>query len=606
MKQWIRWSGLLGFVAVVAVLALFFFLAAGPLAKMAIESVGSKMADAKVEVDSVSFTVNPIGFELQDLTVANSDKPMENLLQFATAKAELELAPLLLGKAIIREMSVDGLEFDTPRTTSGALEKKKKTAKESASEQTSAEESKSSPLDMVELPSAQEILAREQLKTESAGEAFQQSYKQNKAAIDDAVAAVPDSRALAQYEDELKKITSGKLKSLDDFKQRKKQLDDLKKRFKADKEAVAAARKVIADAKDDIREKLVALKNAPGEDIDNIKDKYQINATGAANLSGLLFGSEAAEWAQKALFWYEKIQPYLAAEEEKKAQEQEPEQIRDGRFVHFPSADPWPEFLLRDAHITAQVPLGKLLISAEDITDQQKVLGRPANIVINGAELHDVQDLTADLVLDHRGKVGNDTLTVTAKDWHLKGMKLGIGGTELESAMAQLQGLAVVSDGRLDARTDVQFGQADFGGKGNTTFAKELRHALAGIKEFEVHAKASGKLKSPKVELGSDLDTRLKSAFNQRLNEKQQELEQKLQARLQEKLQNYTGDYADQLAELNKMDGSLADKMNNLNKMASSDLEDYEAQKKREAEEKAAKKRDEAKDKVKDKLKSLF
>ena len=37
MKQWIRWPGLIGFVVVVGLLAAFFLLAAGPLAKMAIE-----------------------------------------------------------------------------------------------------------------------------------------------------------------------------------------------------------------------------------------------------------------------------------------------------------------------------------------------------------------------------------------------------------------------------------------------------------------------------------------------------------------------------------------------------------------------------------------
>ncbi|MAD43409.1 MAG: hypothetical protein CMI02_06540 [Oceanospirillaceae bacterium] len=608
MKQWIRWSGLISFVVITALLAVFFIIAAGPLAKMAIESVGSDIAGAKVEAGSVSLTLNPIGFEIEHLTVADAEQPMQNLLQFSRATAELEFVPLLLGKAIIRELSVDGLEFDTARETSGALEEEISEETVAADDSDSGTDQDKLPFSVTELPSAQEILAREPLQTESAGDAFEQSYKQHKADIDEAVKKVPDSEALASYEDELNRILSGRFDSLEDFKARKKELDALKERMKADRDAVKAAQRAVTDAREDLGDKLTALKNAPGDDLSRIKNKYQLNAQGAANLTALLFGSEAGEWAGQALYWYEKVEPYLSSgnDDAEGDTPQEPERIRDGRFVHFPTDDPWPEFLLRKARLTASVPAGELLISMEDLTHQPAVLGRPAHILLNGSGLHDVQDLSVDIVLDHRKKPANDTLTLTAKDWHLKGMNLGLGGTELDSAMVQVQGLAVVSGGKLSAQSDMQFGQTRFTGEGKTLFAKELTRALQSINQFDVNAKASGGLKSPQVELGSDLDSRLSEAFNQRLNEKQRELEQKLQARLQEKLQSYTGEYADELAQLNAMDGSLNDKLNSLQAMNERKLEDYEAQKKREAEEKAAAKREQLKDKAKDKLKSLF
>ncbi len=610
MKQWIRWPGLIGFVVVVGLLAAFFLLAAGPLAKMAIERVGSDIAGAKVEAGNVSLTLNPIGFEIDNLSVADAQQPMQNLFVFSKASAELEFVPLLLGKAIIRELSIDGMEFDTPRKTSGALPKKDKPAKDENGD--SADSSGSNNAlgqAMDQLPSAAEIIERENLRTEAAGKAFEESYKTQRQAIDNAIKNVPDSSALDQYKTELNKILSGKITSLEDFQQRKKALDELKARIKADKEAVQAARQVISDAKSDISDKLTALKNAPGEDLSSIKGKYQLNAQGAANLTALLLGDDAGAWASKALYWYELAAPYLSSGNDAAVDAEEaaePERIRDGRFIHFPSDDPWPDFLLRDAHITAKVPLGNVLISIQDLTHQPAVLGRPAHVVVNGSQLHDVEDLTMDMVFDHRRKPFNDTLTLTAKDWKMKGMKLGIAGTELSSALVQAQGLAVVSDGQLTAKTDVQFGQADFTGDGKTVFAKELTRALQTIDHFAVNASASGSLKSPQVKFGSDLDSRLSSAFNQRLNEKQSELEQKLKAGLQEKLQSYTGDYADELAQINQLDGSLSDKLSNLDDMASSKLEDYEEQKKREAEAKADEKRDELKDKAKDKLKSLF
>lgn len=605
MKQWIRWSGLAAFIVIAVLLTVFFAFAAGPLVKWSLESAGSEIAGARVDVGDVSLTFSPFGFTLQQVTVADAREPMQNALEFSSATAAVDIAPLFLGKAIIRDLSVDGLQFGTARQTSGALEKKAQTdSTDSAAEESSLQDK---VLSVAELPSADEILARESLHTEAAGAAFQQSYKTNRAAVDAALEGVPDNDALAAYQAELQALTGEKLTSVDDFKERKAKLDALKKRFAADKAAVAAAKQAIADARTDIAARLTDLRSAPADDMAAIRSKYQLNAGGAANLTALLFGDQAGEWARQALYWYEKIQPYLSssADGDSAALASE-ERLRDGRFVHFPSADPWPEFLLRNARISATLPGGKLLITAQDITHQQAVLGRPAHILVNGSGLQQVEELTADIVLDHRSSAGNDSLTLTVKDWQVQDMNLGLADTRMTSSLVQVQGLAVVSGGKLNAKADAQFGAAAFASKSKTTLAQELVAALASIDRFDVNASAGGDFRSPDVRFGSDLDRQLSAAFSRRLNQKQAELEARLQKQLQEKLQAYTGDYADELQQLNELDGSLSDKADALQEMASAKLEDYETQQKREAEEKAKAKEDALKQKAKDKLKSLF
>ena len=627
MKQWIRWSGLAAFIVISLIVAALFLFVVGPLIEKGIETFGSDAADAKVEVDSVSLSLNPLGFVIHGLTVADSRKPMSNVLQLDTATAELELAPLFLGKAIIRDLAVDNLQFNTARTTSGALEKKA-AQEETVAEQTAEKENNNSVLKNVELPSADDILARESLRTEHAGNEFQQSYASHKNAVDNALRNVPDDKALSQYEQELKALTSGSFKSLDDFKARKKKLDELKARFKQDKAAIASARKTLADARSDISDKLKALKAAPGDDLKSIRSKYQLNAGGAANMSALLFGEQAGEWAEKALYWYEKVKPYLAKDEQENAVQETARAPRDGRFVHFPSADPWPRFLLRNAQLTASTASGNLLINAQDITSEPSVLGRPTRILVNGSGLKQVEDMSVDIVLDHRKTPGTDTLTLNIKDWQLRDMNLGVAGAKLASSLVQIQGLAVVSHGRLNAKSDAQFGRAQFRSQGKTTFAKELGLALAKVQQFDVNASASGKITGPDFKLGSDLDKQLNAAFGARLKDKQAELEAKLQAKLDQKLQSYIGDYAGKLGEFNQLEGTLEQRLSKVSQLAGQNLEDYQAQKEREAREKserekaeakakldaekaaakaeAERKKKEAAEKAKDKLKKLF
>ena len=610
MLKWIRWSGLIGFVVVVALFAVFFIFAAGPLARMAIESVGSSVAGAKVEVDDVSFTLSPVGFELGRMTVANSDQPMENLLEFQSAAATVDLAPLLMGKGIIRDLSVNGLQFNTERSESGALEVEQSSTDSAAAE--SADEDGVGQQLAANLPSAEEILERENLKTQAAGEAFQQTFDTRQQQLDEALAAVPDDARLKEYQEQLNAITSGKITSLEDFNQRKQKLQALRDQFKADKKAVNTAKDLIGETRVEVTQRLKDLKAAPGQDLAAIKDKYQLNATGAANLSGLLFGDEAGEWATQALFWYEKIKPYLASGSDEAEEE---EYLRpDGRYVHFPTDDPWPEFLIRHTAMSASTSAGDLAITGTDLTHQQKVLGRPARIDIDGKGLRTVEALTANITLDHTRSPSRDTLTLDASKWQLDSVNLGLGDTQLERASADVQGMAQVvtnSDGdQLDARLEGQFGDTEFSSSGQTTFAKELTSALQSISSFNIDARAKGALQSPSIEFGSNLDSQLSAAFNKRLKAQQDKLEARLQSKLNDKINEFAGPYADDLQALNDNDQKLTDKLAQLEDMARAELADYVEQQKQQAKDKAAEKAseqtDKLKDQAKDKLKSLF
>ncbi|HBS42821.1 MAG TPA: hypothetical protein DEA26_09085 [Oceanospirillales bacterium] len=617
MTKWIRWSGLLGFVAVIALIAALILVALPWIIKFSIEFAGTKMAGAKVTLDDVDVTASPFGVKLVHLQVADARQPMQNLLEFDQAHADLELAPLLIGKAISNELSVSNLQFHTARSESGALpvEEKKAIAEKNA-------EPSATQKVMEELPSADEILARETLKTPQAAEQLQTTWKTSSQAVEKAVSSVPDEKALKNYEKEINAITSGRLESLEDFQQRKARLDDLKKQFKADKQALTDARDTVQSSRKDLSNAVAALKAAPGEDMAYLKDKYQLSGAGAANMTGLLFGDEAAGWAQEALYWYEKVKPYLdsgGADEEQVEEEKAPRMT--GRFVNFPTSDPWPDFMIRKAYITGPLDGGKLKIEGRDITHQQAVTGRPTVFTATGVELQSIGDLNAQLVLNHTRVPGEDTLTLSISDWKMAPLSLGVAGAELASSRVRLNADAQVISGELVAGAKAQVSNARFSGDGKTLFAKELNQALAGITQFSVNASAQGPLLHPDIGLGSDLDRQLQAAFNKRIKAKQDELEARLKKKLNEQVDQYAGEYADELKQLAAMDGSLQDRLNSLQDLASAELESFKDQQEREAKAKleaekaeakakadaeAKKKEDELKNKAKDKLKNLF
>jgi uncharacterized protein (TIGR03545 family) len=615
MTKWIRWSGLAGFIAVVGIIAALFIFLLPFLIKSGIEFAGTKLAGAKVTVDDADVTLSPLGVRLQGLQVADARAPMMNLLEFDEAVADLELAPLMIGKAISNELSVSNLRFHTERETSGALEVDiEETEEDSPSLKEKASEA---------LPSVDEILARETLITPQAGEALKSSWGENSQRIDQAFDKVPDDNSIASYEEQIQDITSGRLESLEDFRQRKEKLDRLKKQLKEDRDAVRDARDAVRSAKSEVSARLTELRQAPSEDLAYLKDKYQLSGSGVSNITGLLFGDDAANWAREALYWYEKVKPYLESDESAESDNEEDEKAPRlaGRFVHFPSDNPWPDFMIRTARLTGPFDGGQLVISGKDITHQQTVTGRPTVFTATGEGLQKIGDLDGRLVLNHIVGNATDTLTLTISDWKMAPLNLGVAGARLDSSRVQLDAIAEVVRGELDADLDANVTQANFTGEGQTLFARELNAALQGINNFTVDAGVTGTLKNPDIAFGSDLDRQINSAISKRIRAKQDEFEQKLKNRLNEKMSEYAGDYAEELQQLAAMEGSLDDKLGALKDLASAELEDFKAQQEREArekldaekaaaEEKARKeaeaRKQELKDQAKDKLKNLF
>jgi uncharacterized protein (TIGR03545 family) len=600
MKQWIRWSGLAGFFAISAILALIWIFAAGPVIKYSIETFGSQAANAKVEVDNISLTFAPFGIVIEGLKVANADKPMENLLQFERAVADIELLPLLLGKRIVNEVALTGLAFSTPRENSGALRNVSSTD-ESSSAEDEAVSDRVKDLGQKALPTADELLSREPLLTEQRGKAFKNNLETIKTDSDKAIEALPDSKTLASYEDDFKRITSGSFDSIKDFQQRKKEFEQLKKRIKQDQQAINRVSKVLAKGKNELQGQWSDLQKAPAEDFNNLTRKYKLDGAGVANFSRLLFGDKVGEWSQQGLYWYEKARPFLVSDDNATVALQDEVKInrREGRFIHYQTDRPLPDLLVRQINLELESELGQIAVKIIDVTHQQDVINRPTRIIAKGKGLKNIQSLDLNGSLDHRVAPGKDVFDLTIKGMALQDYDVGAMGLKLERSEVDITAQAKLVAGTVAANTVAQFSQSKFSSKDNTQVAMEMAKALAKIDRFDIQAKARGDLTAPNVSIKSNLDSQLSQAFNQRLNEKQQELEAQLKKSLNQKLLGYAGNYKEQLKTMDLASGSLADKEAKLTSLADAELTSFQDQQKEDAKRKLEQK-------IKDKFKNLF
>lgn len=611
-KGMVRPIGIVVFAGVTCLLLLCFYFVAPWLIKQSIEHVGTEINGAKVEVVDVDLSLSPAGVYVYGLQVTDAKKPMENMFEFKQAYAELDLFELWGGKVIVDDLNIEALRFGTQRPSSGALSHDKKKAEGDAEEQSASDvvNEKIGKLG-AELPDANELLSRHPLRTTKLASELDATFKAQKAKWAEVSNALPDEERLKYFEREFKALTEGDIKSLDEFNARKKKFDALKKELEQEKTQILEAKEQLSNSKQLVQQAYQDLKNAPQQDWNELKQQYSFDSAGGLNLSGLLFGSEFQSYAENALYWYERLAPLMASDDDSKGENKESQEAIEpprgsGRFVYFNDEDPSPEFLIRKARANAFLgqgeSQGEVAFLGQYITNQQYITGKPSVITAEASELSDTDSIDMRLVVDHRSADTVDTFSM-----QLKGQNLN----DLTLSKSESMPLAL-NDAKLDATSNIELRGEQLSGtfksrfnntklisEGTSSIAKEISEVVKGVQGFAVDAAIDGTLASPGFDISSDLDRILKEAVMGRFKAKQKEWEAKIKAGLDDKLQAYLAEN-ESVGSYFSNQGSLVESdLNSVDSLLEKKLDSFVDAQKKEAQDKVS-------NKLKDKLKGLF
>ena len=120
----IRWSGLIAFVVIVGLIAVFNIFFLDGIVERTVEKQASLAVGARVDIGDLDLSLLGLSVNIEELEVANPDQPMRNTVEVGRLSFDLTALPLLKKKFVIRHMAVTGLAWNTPRRTSGALPKR--------------------------------------------------------------------------------------------------------------------------------------------------------------------------------------------------------------------------------------------------------------------------------------------------------------------------------------------------------------------------------------------------------------------------------------------------------------------------------------------------
>ena len=588
----IRWGGILTFIILISLITGFWFFFADDLLQHAIESSGSDAAEAEVSIADLDISFIPLGIEIKKLEVANAKSPMRNSLEFDRAVAHMDFLKLLQGQVIIESLAVEGLRFDTQRMRASTWTKKiPEPAREVASDSMF-----SIPDIQIQLPEVNDVLLKEDLVTTKMSKQLQSDYAQQMLHLEAAFNRIPNADKFKNYEDRVKAATTGKVTSLDNFKQRKHELDTVHDAVRADQQALKDARQQLTTSKELLSADMKALKAAPGDDVSNLKNKYKLDESNAANISRLLFGEQAGGWTKTGLYYYNKLKPVLESDKKEK-------HVRlKGRYVHFHSDHPSPDFLLKDAHVDVELPFGHLSAQLQNLTHQMYITGKPATLTVRGVKLHNMKSFAIDGVFNHiRPGQGKDTISFKLEDMLMQDLQL-VKSEKLPITITRsninVAGLLTIEK-TLSLHTEALFNPVSFSSHATTTLGNMFAEAFNGISHFNISADVNSDFKKVDFKIRSDMDDQIKQSLKQQWDARVAAFQQKIKDRLDAEEQKVRGRIETEVAKLDQKKLELENKLKQTDDLLRAKVDDFKEQKQQQLEQK----KDAAIDKLKNRLK---
>lgn len=579
----IRWKFVIPTTIFVGAIVVFFVIFFDPLLAKAIESVGSNVNGAKVEVDGLKTKIFKGRLDIGRLQVTNKEKPMENIVEGGPLAFDLRPFDLLKKCVVIDEASLEGLKFNTERKTSGALPKvdKKEEGKPGLASRLA---DKYKGRFMVNLDGMKEdaqakiefdqkdllvVKKSEELKTKAEAAPDAWDAKIDGLRVED---------RLKEIEAQLKEVKETKIEGADALTKLPEALNKLKK-AKADlnqlKADVQNTRNELTSEIKNVKAGVLSLPDAKKEDIANLLGRLNLDFADPDRLMQGMIGPAVLSRFQSGIQYIEIARKHMPSAKEKASLPPKPRE--EGMNIEFPGPGEPPRFWLVKAALSGAYQDITARGDMVHLTSDPSRVGKPFKAIMKG----DKGPIAFSLVglFDHVGDISKDSLSVDVDGLDVKGLlKEGFLGDSLSAGTGRAEAMiSLVGENTIggnirlilsrlkfdDAKLLTQVGithmtnlsRAD---SFKADFMKNVARSMEKMPAINVDAKLAGTWQDPDLSISSNLTSALGNVIKESLGNAIKEQRAKLEAELNQIVQTKTAELNAKLASLQgKLDGKL-------------------------------------------------
>lgn len=561
-RRLFRWRAIVPLALFLILLGIGWLLLLDTLVERGVERTGAYIVGAKVDLESADIRLREGAVRLRGLQVTNPNAPMTNLFQADEIIADVRLGPLLERRVVVETLAVRGVQFNTPRETSGALENPSPGSGRVAREVSQWAQS-------VQIPS---------FSLEGLGQAV------NVGAIDaDSLETIGAARNVVGRADSVDDRWAAQLRRLDpapvidsaeSLVQRLETADrrqlgvtgvaNLARSARGTLQHVERFRAELAGLDSAARGELRVLTSQVNRLAEAREADYayalgllQLPGISAPQLSPALFGQAAVSWLEPVLYWLRLAEQYLPPGLDPRRFAGSNRVRARGTTVRYPGATREPRFLLEHADVDmaiggAGLAAGSYVARLSGLTSDPALSGRPLEVLAERAEpAVGPRNLRAVGVLDHVDRPIADSLNVLLEGFTLPAIDLaGVGATLLPGAGDMRLSLARRGDniaGRWLWHTADPTWLRDstreaMAGRSSALQARAeglIWNTLSGLRNVEIEVEVGGTIRGPSIAVRSNVGTALAQALRAELGREVERAEQEVRARVDALVQEH-------------------------------------------------------------------
>jgi len=527
-----RWQYCVPRLAVVLAMVLAVRYGLDPLLRWTIVTTGEAALGAKVEVGQLTTSLRAGELVLTNFAAAYPGKSMRNLMQAEQLRLHVDPRQLLRNRVVVHDGAVRGLQFDSPRTASGALE---------------------TPESADTAPSALDpVIAAAQEKALDWFDDLSGRVEQ------DLTASLATPRVLDELEERWPQQYEALKRRADNLRHRSKRIEtsfrELQKNPLRSLPQLEHLRQELAATEAELRSTLQEIQALPNQaradrqaidagrtqDEQFLREHLKLANIDAAELNRYLLGETASGYLSQMAYWVEQAQKFIP-----KKKIAPPSRAR-GTNVLF-TRRRLPRRLIDRIELAGYAHLdGQPLTFTGELVDaasEPELHDRPLRLRLSA-----VGAIAGTLVieLDRRSDVPHDSLTLDAPKLQLAHRTLGKadklvvrvapGNASLKADIKldgdQLRGVIELrQSSRLAAETPMLR---------DDRLAAVLHESLSGVDRLEATVLLAGTLQRPEVKIesnvGPQLATGVNGAARKYLTERKDRLIAKVQGRVDEQL----------------------------------------------------------------------
>lgn len=508
-------------LAVLLGLLVVFWLVFGDrVVRQTASEAATKALGTQVDIASLDVREGESSIELRGLAIADPFDRRRNVIAAERIRVELEPAPLLEKKLIIRRLAVGGVRLGTVRSAPArSIDDNGFAATTLRSIRAWAAKYRHPVLALTPIDTIRQIMLDPgQLGTVRAATALAATADSVRGAIEaewrglDLRAAFDSSDALVRRLAGASPRTlgiDGTRRAVSDVRRVVRQIDETKTRL----ETLARNARAGVAALDTGVGSLDAARRA---DYAFARGLLQIPSLEGPDIGGALFGPVTLDRYQQVVYWAELAQRYMPPGLRPRAREG-PERLRAaGATVAFPRARQLPDFHLQsgelDFALEGGAARGSYVGRLSDLTTTPALVGRPmrfsarrdaAGTTMGALQVSGLIDHTAGRVRDSVRAVGE---AIALPGFALPGLPLRV---EPGTGASQLHFLR--NGNRIAARwvlrsSEVRWIPDSSRARALNPLEQLVSRVVSGLTELEVTANLTGEIRSPTIAITSNLD----------------------------------------------------------------------------------------------------